>query len=46
MKFNKVAIATLAVVAASAAHAQTANVTLYGGLRLALESASYKSATA
>jgi predicted porin len=42
MKFTKVALATLAVVAASAAHAQTANVTLYGGLRLALESASYK----
>ena len=42
MKFSKVAIATAAVLAASAVHAQTANVTLYGGLRLALESATYK----
>jgi predicted porin len=42
MKFTKVAVATAAALLAVAASAQTANVTLYGSMRLALESASYK----
>jgi predicted porin len=45
MKFTKVAVATAAAILAVAASAQTANVTLYGSMRLALESASYKGPT-
>ena len=42
MKFTKTAIAVAAILGSAAAAAQTANVTLYGGMRLAVESATYK----
>jgi predicted porin len=41
MKFTKLALAVAALVGAAAASAQTANVTVYGGMRLAMESARY-----
>ncbi len=41
MKFTKLAIAVAAVVGSVAASAQTANVTLYGSIRLNVESARY-----
>lgn len=46
MKFTKLALAVAALVGTTAASAQTANVTLYGGLRLAMESARYSGVTA
>lgn len=45
MKLSKVALALAVAAAATAASAQSANVTLYGGLRAALESASYSGPT-
>ncbi len=41
MKFTKIALAVAIASAAVAAQAQTANVTLYGGIRANVESASY-----
>jgi predicted porin len=41
MKFTKLAFAVAAVVASAAASAQTANVTVYGGIRTAMEVARY-----
>jgi predicted porin len=41
MKFTKLALAVATVVASAAASAQTANVTVYGGIRTAMEVARY-----
>lgn len=46
MKLTKTAIAIGALLASAAASAQSANVTLYGGIRAAVESASYSSSVA
>jgi predicted porin len=45
MKFTKLTVALAAVLGAAAASAQTANVTLYGGIRTAMEVATYKGPT-
>jgi predicted porin len=45
MKFTKLAVALAAVVGTTAAVAQTANVTVYGGIRTAMEVATYKGPT-
>ncbi len=45
MKFTKTALAVAAVVGSVAASAQTANVTIYGSIRNAIESATYKGPT-
>jgi predicted porin len=45
MKFTKLTVAITAVLGAAAASAQTANVTLYGGIRTAMEIARYSGPT-
>jgi predicted porin len=45
MKFTKLTVAIAAVLGAAAASAQTANVTLYGGIRTAMEIAKYSGPT-